>query len=212
MDVLDALRAQLLGGRTGCDLMKRWFDALLAQMCVKTKRLDVAEICLGNMGHARGARAVRDAVAQHTSADGVLREPDVCAAMVAIQLDMLDDAKQLYASCGRHDLLNNLYQASGQWEQALKLAEEKDRIHLKATHYTYAKQLEASGNTAEAMRHFEKSGTHRAEVPRMLFDAQQMAQLQAYIDSSQDKELLKYEPCSPCSCEPCERVGSLFSE
>jgi intraflagellar transport protein 140 len=32
-------------------------------MCVKTKRLDVAEICLGHMGHARGARAVRDAVA-----------------------------------------------------------------------------------------------------------------------------------------------------
>ena len=27
----------------------------MAQMCVKTKRLDVAEVCLGNMGHARGA-------------------------------------------------------------------------------------------------------------------------------------------------------------
>ena len=31
----------------------------MALMCVKTKRLDVAEVCLGNMGHARGARAVR---------------------------------------------------------------------------------------------------------------------------------------------------------
>jgi hypothetical protein len=31
----------------------------MAHMCVKTKRLDVAEICLGNMGHARGAAAVR---------------------------------------------------------------------------------------------------------------------------------------------------------
>ena len=36
----------------------------MARMCVKTKRLDVAEICLGHMGHARGARAVRDVVAQ----------------------------------------------------------------------------------------------------------------------------------------------------
>jgi intraflagellar transport protein 140 len=27
-------------------------------MCVKTKRLDVAEICIGNMRFARGARAV----------------------------------------------------------------------------------------------------------------------------------------------------------
>lgn len=30
----------------------------MAHMCIKTKRLDVAEICLGNMGHARGAAAV----------------------------------------------------------------------------------------------------------------------------------------------------------
>ena len=31
-------------------------------MCVKTRRLDVALICLGNMGHAHGARAVREAM------------------------------------------------------------------------------------------------------------------------------------------------------
>jgi len=30
-------------------------------MCVKTKRLDVAEVCLGNMGNARGAAALRAA-------------------------------------------------------------------------------------------------------------------------------------------------------
>lgn len=33
----------------------------MAHMCVKTKRLDVAEVCLGHMGHARGAAAVRAA-------------------------------------------------------------------------------------------------------------------------------------------------------
>ena len=31
----------------------------MALMCVKTKRLDVAEVCLGNMGNAKGAAAVR---------------------------------------------------------------------------------------------------------------------------------------------------------
>ena len=31
----------------------------MAQMCVKTKRLDVTEICIGNMRFARGAKAVR---------------------------------------------------------------------------------------------------------------------------------------------------------
>ena len=28
-------------------------------MCVKTNRLDVAEICIGNMRFGRGARAIR---------------------------------------------------------------------------------------------------------------------------------------------------------
>lgn len=50
-------------------------------MCVKTQRLDVAKVCLGNMGHARGAKALREAE----------REPEQEArvAMLAIQLGML---------------------------------------------------------------------------------------------------------------------------
>jgi len=31
----------------------------MAIMCVKCKRLDVAEICIGNMKFARGARSIR---------------------------------------------------------------------------------------------------------------------------------------------------------
>ena len=56
----------------------------MAQMCVKTKRLDVAEICLGNMRFARGARAIREAK----------KEPELDAqlAMVAIQLNMKGEA------------------------------------------------------------------------------------------------------------------------
>ena len=75
----------------------------MARMCVKTKRLDVAEVCLGNMGHARGARAVRDAISQHVATHGTVAEPDVCAAMVAVQLGQLEDAERLYAACGRHE-------------------------------------------------------------------------------------------------------------
>lgn len=53
----------------------------MAKMCVKTKRLDVASLCLGNMGHARGARALRQA----------MKEPqlDAKVAMLALQLGML---------------------------------------------------------------------------------------------------------------------------
>lgn len=34
----------------------------LARMCVKTKQLDMAILCLGHMKHARGARALREAM------------------------------------------------------------------------------------------------------------------------------------------------------
>ena len=53
----------------------------MAKMCVKTRRLDVASLCLGHMGHARGAQALRD----------VADEPELNArvAMLAIQLGML---------------------------------------------------------------------------------------------------------------------------
>lgn len=33
----------------------------MARMCVKSRRLDVAAVCLGNMRHVRGARALREA-------------------------------------------------------------------------------------------------------------------------------------------------------
>lgn len=53
----------------------------MARVCVKTQRLDVAKVCLGNMGHARGARALREAE----------QEPELEArvAVLAIQLGML---------------------------------------------------------------------------------------------------------------------------
>lgn len=53
----------------------------MARMCVKTRRLDVARVCLGNMGNARAARALREAE----------KEPELEAhvAMLATQLGML---------------------------------------------------------------------------------------------------------------------------
>lgn len=52
----------------------------MAKMCVKSRRLDVASVCLGNMGHARGAKALREAQ----------KEPELDArvAMLAIQLGL----------------------------------------------------------------------------------------------------------------------------
>ena len=53
----------------------------MAKMCVKTRRLDVAMVCLGNMGHGRGAKMLRE----------VMKEPqlDARVAVLAIQLNLL---------------------------------------------------------------------------------------------------------------------------
>ncbi|KAI8794127.1 intraflagellar transport protein 140 [Biomphalaria glabrata] len=74
----------------------------MAKMCVKSRRLDVASVCLGNMGHARGAKALREAIA---------REPELDAkvAVSAIQLGLYEDAERLLKNCKRYDLLNEFY-------------------------------------------------------------------------------------------------------
>ena len=100
----------------------------MARMCVVTKRLDVAAICLGNMGHAAGARAVRKCIKSKEEPDVqvfLLSSPVplkldnftsclcpgvVQAAVLAVHLNMLEEAEQLLLGCGRHDLLNKLYQ------------------------------------------------------------------------------------------------------
>jgi intraflagellar transport protein 140 len=158
----------------------------MAQMCVKTKRLDVAEVCLGNMGHARGAAAVRDAKRQ---SEGSV---EVAVGMLAIQLGLLDDAAQLFREAGRFDMLNKLYQAAGLWDKAILTAKAKDRIHLKATHYQFAKHLESLGLTDEAIEHYQLSQNATTEVPRMLFQLDRVDELGEYVLQSDDPVLLKW--------------------
>lgn len=83
--------------------------------------------------------------------------------------------------CERFDLLNKLYQACGEWDKALEVAEQHDRIHLRTTFYNYAKHLESLGDVPAAMAAYEKSHTHRQEIPRMLYESQQLIELERYI-------------------------------
>ncbi|XP_043945229.1 intraflagellar transport protein 140 homolog [Protopterus annectens] len=154
----------------------------MARMCVKTRRLDVAKVCLGNMGHARGAKALREAEQEP--------ELDARVAMLAVQLGMLEDAEQLYKNCKRYDLLNKFYQASGQWEKGIETAEGHDRVHLRTTYYNFAKHLEAIGDRNLALTFYEKSDTHRFEAPRMLLEDLQA--LEIYVNKMMDKNLWKW--------------------
>ena len=132
----------------------------MAQMCVKTKRMDVAMVCLGNMRFARGARAARETENE--------KEIEARLAMVAIQLNMIDDAKELYKQSGRYDLLCKLHQACGEWDEAIQVAQKYNRINLKNTYFAMAKHFEQTGQVDLAIKNFIESGTHKTEVPRML--------------------------------------------
>lgn len=80
-------------------------------MCVQTRRLDVAKVCLGHLKRAASARALRLAMQ-----DDRLEE-DAKVAVLAIELKMIEEAVELYKKCGRYDLLNMLYQAAGKYEE-----------------------------------------------------------------------------------------------
>lgn len=54
----------------------------MARMCVKTRRIDVARICLGNMQNVRAARELRRCIEEDMSVD-------MQAARLAIELKML---------------------------------------------------------------------------------------------------------------------------
>ncbi|GFW92353.1 intraflagellar transport protein 140 homolog [Trichonephila clavipes] len=154
----------------------------MARMCVKTKRLDVAKICVGKMGHTYAARALKNA--EHEP------ELETKVGILAIFLEMYDEAEELFKSCGRFDWINKLHQSRGQWEKALEVAEKKDRIHLRDTFYNYANFLEREGEINSAIKFYEKSGTHHFEVPRMLFEDQRS--LEAYVQKSKDPEIHRW--------------------
>ena len=73
----------------------------MAQMCVRSKRLDVAEICIGKMRFGRGSKSIRESKKE--------KEQECQMAMVAIQLNMKKEAEDLYKQVGRWDLLNQMY-------------------------------------------------------------------------------------------------------
>ena len=113
-------------------------------------------------------------------------------AMVAIQLGMRDEAKKLYEECKRYDLLNNMYQAAGEWDKAIQVAETHDRISLKTTYFRMAKQFEISKDYETAIEYYEKSDTHRKEVPRMLMQAGEWDTLEKYVEEIKDKSIYKW--------------------
>jgi intraflagellar transport protein 140 len=157
----------------------------MAQMCVKSHRIDVAKVCLGNMGNVKGIKLLREETARGA-------DSDTQVAIIALNLGMIDEAEKLLISAKRYDLLNKLYQNMDQWSKALDVANRHDRIHLRNTCYNYAKFCEERNDLAMAIQFYEKSDTHKVEVPRMFLDRDELINLQKYTEKVRDKELFRW--------------------
>ncbi|XP_049802425.1 intraflagellar transport protein 140 homolog [Schistocerca nitens] len=154
----------------------------LARMCVKTRRLDVAWVCLGHMQHGRAAFILRQAASEP--------ELEARVGILALQLGLRDEAMQLFRQCGRHDLEARALRSLGQWEEALKVTEQHDRIHLRNMRHRYALNLEARGDRRAALQALERADTHRSHAPRLLTDNPRA--LEAYVLRDRDPQLLRW--------------------
>ncbi|GMT14641.1 hypothetical protein PFISCL1PPCAC_5938, partial [Pristionchus fissidentatus] len=156
----------------------------MASMSVKARRIDVATVCLGHMGEARAAAALRRATSRGES------EKERCA-LLALYLGMLDEAESLYINCRRWDMVVKMFVARLKWQEALKIADQHTRIDAKRLYFQYAKSLEEKGDISGAIENYEKAGTHIREVTRMLC-RDYIRELEAYVRKKREPELQKW--------------------
>ena len=72
----------------------------MAHMCITTKRLDVAQLCISHMEDINAACALREAAA--------LEEADARVGHVALHMGLTEDAAKLFTQANRMDLVATL--------------------------------------------------------------------------------------------------------
>ncbi|CAG9466513.1 unnamed protein product [Pedinophyceae sp. YPF-701] len=156
----------------------------MAYMCIRNRRLEMAEHCLGNMGHAQGSRALRESA--------VIGDTDARVAVVAMHLGLLVDAENLLESSKQYKQLADLLQASNQWPRALEVAGAHDAVHLRDTWFHYARACERHGKIEDAIVAYERAGVHADQVPRMLHDRGLETRLAQYCEGSKDVAVTRW--------------------
>ena len=132
----------------------------LARISVKCRDLEMGLYCVSRMRMARVGRDVKAEVRRSNS-------PMLGLALLAINLNLMSEAEEIYKQSGDKHALSNFYQARNDWESAIKCV---DRFNLKTVYYSYARHLESQDMIDEAIKYYQLSNTHSVEVPRMLFN------------------------------------------
>lgn len=145
----------------------------LARMCVTTKRLDVAEVCLANMQDGVAARALREAKDEP--------EVDTRLGILAASLGMKDEAEKLFRRAKRFDMVTELLLACGSWEAAQKHADQQDRIRIRPVAYRYAQWMESINDFNAAVTYYQKASCGGSDVPRLYFLHNRLDDLKAMV-------------------------------
>ncbi|KAL0132857.1 hypothetical protein PUN28_000517 [Cardiocondyla obscurior] len=86
----------------------------LAKMCVKTKQLNMALLCLGHMKQTNAARVLREAMKDDTL------NLEAQVGILAVELGLHTDAERLFREAKRLDLLGRLYEARNKFKEAIQ--------------------------------------------------------------------------------------------
>jgi intraflagellar transport protein 140 len=154
----------------------------MAHICIKTKRLDVLEVCLSNMRFERGIKAFREA--RHE------KEPEAKLAKVAMHLNLIDEAKKLLQEVNRWDVLIKFYICIGDFDKAIQTAKDNDRIDLHNTYYRIAQHYEKIGDIEQAIQYYKLSGSGNKEIPRMLISLNNIEKLEQTLSEDGNPESL----------------------
>jgi intraflagellar transport protein 140 len=151
----------------------------MAKTCIKTKRLDVLEVCISNMRFTRGIKALREGKDE--------KEKEVRLALVAMHLGMIEEAKSLLQEVSRWDVLIRFYITIGEYDRAISVAKNHDRIDLENTYYRIAEHMECINELEKAIEYYKLSGCGNREIPRMLIQTGRGDLLEAFMNSSNDE-------------------------
>ncbi|GBP66063.1 Intraflagellar transport protein 140 homolog [Eumeta japonica] len=160
----------------------------LAKECVNRLRPDVGAVCLSKMGNIRGALMMRK-IMNSPNYDDLSK-----VGVLAINLGLIDQAEILFKKAERPDLVTRLISAKeGGLSMIANSSDEGENVLLlKTAQHKLAKVTWSSGESTQAIKLFEKTGTHVPHVPRLLVQQGQINTLSQYAWNSKDTKLIMW--------------------
>ncbi len=109
-----------------------------------------------------------------------------------MHLNMVEDAKELLQDVSRFDVLIKFYITIGEYDKAIQIAKEHDRINLENTYYRIAEHYDRINDIEKAIEYYKLSQCGSREIPRMLVQKNRLDLLENYMGKGEDKKTLSW--------------------